>query len=218
MRSASISMRLPRDRRRAPEPMLRERGDQASSPPCGGETSEARSQGTTQRPPMLTPTPTPKNRASLDSTPQGEGSTPRLAAGGGGEYARPRCSFGLGLPVGVLRIRQRAVPGLDFLHQFGGGVAGFEPRQQVRAVAVISRQRFRQQPEPRNDAQPGAGDVFMVEDGLGLSVSPAALDPVVAAVVGDLEDLILHGVIAGLPRPLVARRKTFAVFARPVAH
>lgn len=74
-----------------------------------------------------------------------------------------------------------------------------------------SRQRWRQQPAPRFDAQFGAADALRVEDPLGLAIRLAVQDPVVAPVVDDTEDLMHHGVVAELPGRGVMRGKTFAV-------
>src|SRR5258708_12832907 len=106
-----------------------------------------------------------------------------------------------------LRIR-RPVSLLDFFHHCGEGIDGFVPRVRVRPLAVMPRQRFRQQPAPRIDAQPGVADVRGVGDDLGGAVGPAAHDPVVAAVVADFQDLLPPTMLPPLPPPLLTPPQT----------
>jgi hypothetical protein len=59
--------------------------------------------------------------------------------------------------------------------------------------------------------------MLVVHAGLGVA-AVLAHDPVVAAVVGDLEDVVGHGVIADFPGASIARREAVAIVDHPAPY
>src|SRR4051812_13815479 len=93
-----------------------------------------------------------------------------------------------------------------------------DPLRQARPAAVAVRQRLRDLRLQPEDALPVALDVPRFADARRRPVRSWRRVAVVAAVIGDMDELVAHGDATELARHEVAPAKPVAVPERPVAH